>query len=437
EDEKEHALFDSVDTLSEKLFTLSRALRLPSREEGLRICRGVTDTQCQGCNGGCFAKDEALLHLTDTLFETGRLLYEKPPKDLSADCSRYRLICDDVNNEYALYLEKLSRADKAESYALCYRSIASLLKDREQHALSMAEENKALKERFASALAGLRIGYESLSVTGSRRVVLTAKGVKLSDISRGTFELQSYFKERCEMPLSLPQLIYTEKEQSLCFVRRPEFIGVMGAVSEKKQGESYCGDTVYSFTNDNYQYFLLCDGMGSGREAALVSRIACHFIEQLTCCGGRLETILQTVNDFLLGQFCECSTTVDLMRLDLYDGHCDFVKSGACPSLVLRAGNTFKVSSASMPIGAARETNCELISLNLKAGDMVIMASDGVAGDIEGSLWLPAIFAGKLREDPQGLSEDILALSGKEEKRPDDCSVMVIRIEEQPMPKRP
>lgn len=431
------ALSSSVQTLSEKLSTLSKALRLPSKEDSLRICQGVIENRCQSCNAHCFSKDEALRQLSDTLFETGRLLYEQPPKALDENCTGYRLLCDDINNEYALYLEKLSRADKADCYALCFRDIARLLNDRDNTANEQSAENEAVKGLFAATLDRLKIGYESLSVTGTRRVVLKASGVNLSDISQGAFDLQEHFEKHCGMPLSLPELKYTDREQSLCFFRRPAFLATMGAVSEKKQGESYCGDTVYSFSFDNYQYFLLCDGMGSGREAALISRIACHFIEQMTCCGGTPETILKSVNDFLLGQSCECSTTIDLMRLDLYDGHCDFVKSGACPSLVLRAGNTFKVSSVSMPIGTARETNCEQISLRLKEGDVVIMASDGVAGDIEGSAWLPALLTGKLKDDPQGLSEDILALSKKEDKRPDDCSVMVVRVGRAPEPKRP
>lgn len=421
-------LASSVETLSEKLSTLSSALRLPSKEESFRICQNCTEEFCAECQKGCFSKKEALKVLSDTLFETGRLFYEKPPQQKDASCSRYRLLCDHINNDYALYLERLSRADRADCYAHCYKGIAQLLKDKEQRALQEEKENEQFKNLFSASLDGLKIGCESLFVKGSRSLVFVAEGVRLSDISKGAFDLRAYFEKHCGLCLSLPELIFTEKEQTLRFYRRPALYATMGAVSEKKQGEHYCGDTVYSFMNNNYQYFLLCDGMGSGREAALISRIACHFIEQLTYCGGELETILQTVNDFLLGQSCECSTTVDLLRLDLYDGTCDFVKSGACPSLVLRSGNTFKVASASMPIGAARETNCELISLNLKEGDTVIMASDGVAGDIEGSSWLTALLTGKLSNDPQSLSEDILALSKKENKRPDDCSVMIIKV---------
>jgi serine/threonine protein phosphatase PrpC len=80
-----------------------------------------------------------------------------------------------------------------------------------------------------------------------------------------------------------------------------------------------------------------------------------------------------------------------------------------------------------MPLGATRERSCERISLNLKAGDRIIRASDGVASDIEGSVWLKDLLAGRLKNDPQGLAEDILALC-KQDSHPDDRSVLVIDL---------
>ena len=83
-----------------------------------------------------------------------------------------------------------------------------------------------------------------------------------------------------------------------------------------------------------------------------------------------------------------------------------------------------------MPIGATREINCEKISLKLKPGDYVIMASDGVASDLESAPWLSALLTGKLREKPQELAEDLLSYAQKEDLRPDDRSIMVIRVME-------
>ena len=189
-------------------------------------------------------------------------------------------------------------------------------------------------------------------------------------------------------------------------------------------------DTVYTFKDQDYFYALLCDGMGSGREAALVSRIACQFFKHLLSCGASLETVLGTVNDFLLHQSCECSTTLDMVRFDLLDGQCDFIKCGACPSLVLRGDNTFKISSTSLPVGATREVHYEKVTVRLRPGDKIILISDGISSQIEGSPWLSALLSGSVRPDPQGMAEDILRTAFTGAEKPDDRSVLVLEVSE-------
>ena len=417
----------ALTTLSEKLSSLSGVLHLPDAHRACHLCQKGVEEICGDCGAGCFSSEKGLARLSDTLFETGRLLFDKPPEGLSSGCTRYEKLCNKVNEDYARYMEELSQKDPAGCYAQCYQSVARLIADREKRATEESGENEEYGKRFQRALDLMRISCTKASVMGKRELYFKAEGVNLSDLSRGAMDLKSYFERECGIPLSLPRLVFTERERALCFARRTAFCLAHGSARQKKEGEEYCGDTLLTFTRSSYGYFLLCDGMGSGMDAALSSGIACCFIEQLSLGGASLETALKTVNDFLLGQKNECSTTVDLLRIDLYDGSCDFIKSGTCPSIVLRGGNVFKIASASMPQGATREMSCERISLNLRAGDRIIMASDGVASDIEGSVWLKDLLAGRLKNDPQGLAEDILALC-KQDSHPDDRSVLVIDL---------
>ncbi len=421
---------ESLDTLSQRLFALSGKLRLPEKEDADRICREGISRICSNCKAGCFKEEHFRKKLADTLFEVGRLDAEIPPPRLSSTCNKWELLCDNVNNDYTGYLRHLYEADRSDCYARCYKSISDLLKDREDIQNDEEGENEEVTKSFERALRRLSIGFEQCSTKGKRGIFLRAEGVNTADLGKSASEIQKMFEEKCGFALSFPELECTEGKTALMFNRREKFKAKFGAAAKCKEGEDYCGDTVYTFTQNHYFYALLCDGMGSGRDAALVSRISCHFLEQLSGCGGTLQTVLKTVNDFLLCQSCECSTTIDLMRLDLYDGTCDFVKCGACPSLVLRGGNTFKLSSASMPIGAAREVGCELITLHLRPGDRVLIMSDGVGCDIEGSAWLSSLLAGRLRHEVQELAEDILEISASEEQKPDDRSIAVIEIAE-------
>ena len=245
---------------------------------------------------------------------------------------------------------------------------------------------------------------------------------------RNTDELRDLFEERLGRKLSLPVLLKTDGTSELRFRTLPAFRVQSGSATIKKEGERQNGDTIRTFFCRNRFYALICDGMGSGREAALVSRIAVRFIEELTVAGAEPDTVLRTVNGFLLCQSCECSSSVDLLRLDLFDGRCDFIKCGACASLILRGENTFKIASASVPAGASRDVHYESVTVKLREGDRIIMTSDGISDEIEGSLWLKELFAGKLKSDVQGLADDILLLSSRSEKNADDRSVLVIDV---------
>ena len=420
----------SLEALSERLFSLSDKLRLPTVDDARRICAFEVERGCGICKGGCFREDASKEALAKTLFETGRLAGDAPPAKVSSSCLRWQDISDGINRSYAEYLRRLCEADRCDAYARSYKSISALLRDREDLARENAERNSDAERSFARAMRKAMIECENCRATGVRNVVLCAENVNVAHLGKSAAELRSFFEEECLLSLSDPELECAAGKTDLTFRRRERFTVKTGSAAKNKRGESVCGDTMHTFQNDRFFYALLCDGMGSGRDAALVSRIACHFVEQFARAGGTPKTILRAVNDFLLCQTCECCTTVDLLQIDLYDGTARFIKCGACPSLVLRDGNTFKLASASIPVGAAREVNFEQITLHLRKGDRILMMSDGAAPDLESAPWLSPLLAGKLRAAPGDLAADLLGFAASPSKKDDDASVMVIDLTE-------
>ena len=54
------------------------------------------------------------------------------------------------------------------------------------------------------------------------------------------------------------------------------------ASSDTKKDEKFCGDMICMFDNDSdYFYSLISDGMGSGKEAALTSRLCGIFLKKM------------------------------------------------------------------------------------------------------------------------------------------------------------
>lgn len=74
----------------------------------------------------------------------------------------------------------------------------------------------------------------------------------------------------------------------------------------------------------------------------------------------------------------ECFATVDLLIIDRNVAKAKFYKMGAASSFLLRNGKVKKFEQAALPIGIIPEIRLNHIAVRLKAGDIVVMVSDGI-----------------------------------------------------------
>jgi stage II sporulation protein E len=179
--------------------------------------------------------------------------------------------------------------------------------------------------------------------------------------------------------------------------------------------------------------------MGKGREAAMTSGSAGVFLERTLLAGVEINTALRMLNHYLLSRTTspeeEISSTIDLFALNLYTKQGYFLKSGAAPSLILREGRLFRLSSHTLPIGILQAIDAQVIPFEVQAGDHILLMSDGVC-DIEGneslcaqSDWLADYFAGHLPEEDSVLIGELFSLA-RDHGSCDDMSVISIRIAE-------
>lgn len=97
-----------------------RKAPLPTPENARRICRKTVEEICGECSGDCFKDGTMSEKIADTLFEVGSLSAYKEPVYKSNLCEKKKLLCDQINNDYASYLRALLESDRAECYAQCY-----------------------------------------------------------------------------------------------------------------------------------------------------------------------------------------------------------------------------------------------------------------------------------------------------------------------------
>ena len=196
-----------------------------------------------------------------------------------------------------------------------------------------------------------------------------------------------------------------------------------------------CGDHIAMFrTDEAYFYALISDGMGSGEDASLTSDICTMFLEKMLSAGNRVEISLRMLDSVVrsknTGTGDECSATVDLMELDLMDGHAVFAKNGAAPTYVVREGTVYKLRSHTLPIGILPDTQTRLLRFRMHPGDVVVMVSDGITMGNDECPWLIDLLSSPMPENMDSLRLDIIrrALSAGAD---DDLTAIAIRVEEE------
>ena len=176
---------------------------------------------------------------------------------------------------------------------------------------------------------------------------------------------------------------------------------------------------------------LLCDGMGTGRPAAVDGRMAAKLTAQLLRAGFAAESAARLVNVALNLKSAdrESGATLDLLTVDLYTGRAGLFKAGAAPSFVVRGGTPYALEGNSLPMGVVDTLVGRSTAFSLDSGDWVVLVSDGVLTD--GSEWLlqQLQLCAKLDHTPDRAAETIAdAAVRRAGDRQDDITVEVLQL---------
>lgn len=210
-------------------------------------------------------------------------------------------------------------------------------------------------------------------------------------------------------------------------------------------------------SGDNYSVYplgrshllvLLSDGMGSGRQAYHDSDQVISRMEQLLETGFSLKLAIELVHRWLLAQGREdVGTTLDAGMINLISGECALIKAGAAASYLLRENEDGSwqvelVNPESMPLGIFDELHTGGSQIRLKAGDMLVMMTDGVLDGLSGELKEERMKgfleyeAAKLSDPSPGRQSQALAAAilefalsdGEEDEIRDDMTIMTFVV---------
>lgn len=161
------------------------------------------------------------------------------------------------------------------------------------------------------------------------------------------------------------------------------YLPLIGISSMGKDDSRIIGDRGVCFTARNLEYYvILCDGMGTGEEAAHCSGDTVRLLERLLRSGIAPEQALRLLDSCELLRGATCFSTVDLLQVSLITGDAAIYKWGAAASYYRDGENVKKIGTATTPpgVGVGGEHAPERYELSLKRGEMLVLVSDGADG---------------------------------------------------------
>lgn len=438
---KMELLSNAMESISQVMRSLSEKLRRPDERSLENMCRAVWAENCVGCPNDCPCKDldgisreDTIRRLAEKLMNGSKIEPSKITDLTKAKCPKQDAIIREINSRAAKMTEYAVKFDKTQIFAFDYEAMSKLLSEAILASGTGYPIEKVTSDKLRKTLQRAGIPAENAVVCGDRKKYVIVTGKDLSKTSVGMNDIQSMCGDICGCMMSKPEFII-ENGTSAMILEGLKAISVQYAGKQsQKQGEDVCGDTVSVVeSREGYFYCFICDGMGSGPQAALTARICRVFLEKMLACGNDKSTTLQMLNMFLKNKGTESFATVDLLEIDMHTRSAAFIKSGAAPSYVMRNGNLFRIASGTLPVGILSEVSAELTEFDLCNGDVIIMASDGIADDFEietgrDPSWFADFLCREWTDDLHIMAEKILLAAQRSGRRSDDMTVELIRV---------
>ena len=216
----------------------------------------------------------------------------------------------------------------------------------------------------------------------------------------------------------------------LQFARKNEMNVEGGVATAKKKGQQVNGD-VFSAVHlgKGQELICLCDGMGSGTAAAETASIASRLIELLFKAGFDTNQVIPMVNRILSLRAKEVFAAVDLCLVDLVQGHCQMIKTGAAPSWIIRNGVAESITAPALPIGIVDNVRPGIIERSIEPGDTIVLLSDGIADLMtpeELPQWLSQV---ERAPSAAAAAEKLLAMARERAEGRDDMTAVVLRMQ--------
>lgn len=227
--------------------------------------------------------------------------------------------------------------------------------------------------------------------------------------------------------------------RTFLFLEKPEYVAFTGFARVVKGSEEISGDNYSILQSEQGNLtMLLSDGTGSGEDACQGSSWVLDLAEKLLESGYCPEAALRLINSAAIaGESTTGHPTLDLCRVDLYSGNCDFAKAGGAVSYRKRGNEVEQISGGRLPLGIFQDLEPYRQFVQLREGDSILMMTDGVLEAFREKGYEEAVrscLAEMEEKNPRELAEKLmqLAIFGSEGNIRDDMTILAATIWKNP-----
>jgi stage II sporulation protein E len=435
-----------------KQLTLQDKSDLREEEVG-HFMNSVAERACAGCWkqkqcwNGKFQQTYKFMTEMMTGIEENRTLTKR---DIKAEwrqaCHRTERVLDVMRSEYALFKNNLQwKRQIQESRQLVAEQLTGVSQVMEDLAKEIKREGHELylqEEQIRDALENLGLSIHSIDIVsldeGNVEIEIVHQYTKGFDECRKIIAplLSDILGEN--IAVKHEQVISGEDGfATVLFGSAKEFEVETGVAGAAKGGDLLSGDSFSTVELGNGKFAVaISDGMGNGERARAESSAALSILEQLLKSGMDEKLAIKSVNSVLmLRSPDEVFATVDMALIDLYSANTTFMKIGSTPSYIKRGTEVIQVTANNLPIGILQDIDVDLVSIQLKPGDLLIMMTDGIfdapGPAVNKELWIKRVIQEIESDDPQTFAECMLEMIVRYQQGEirDDMTVVAARID--------
>ncbi|MDD3429757.1 MAG: SpoIIE family protein phosphatase [Oscillospiraceae bacterium] len=415
--------------------------RLPKAEQaGEQLLSGVTDSICKRCEKrlSCWVDEysdtmDSMIKLSQALRDKGCITALDVPQPMNIKCVHQPELCGALNTAHLSYLNRKETTARAQMMRQAlteqYASVADTLGAvaREVWQEECIDSGKSFK---------VRNFFEELDMAPMEATVTTnmtgqyTVNVKVSRCEAGQ-ELQQ------ELTAEISHLLNRHFAQCQCrqlgtitsfeFYEQAVFEIEFGNYSLAAE-KGVCADAVKTFCDTRGNAcMILCDGMGTGKEAAIDGNMAASLTQRLLEAGFDSEASARLVNVALSLKQGESSATMDVLTVNLYTGRAQLFKAGAAPSYFIKKGQIASLGVNSLPIGILGSVMGHTTRTTFVNGDVAVLVSDGVLNDTDGD-WIKAQLDVSRNDSADEIACRLAENAGRRSAKADDITVAVMRL---------